>query len=668
MIDVAYDVETLPNLFTCCIMPLDEHDGTVWLYEISERRNDARTLVHALRSGYFRRMFGFNNLNFDSPIIHRLVNVVENGYSDAAWICAHLKQLAQEIINSGSRWSHRVHWKDEVAKQVDLFLIHHFDNHARATSLKALEFAMRARRVQDMPFPHDTILTPAQMDIVRDYNVNDTRETKGFALFSRPQIEFREKLGPKHLNDNDTKIGKSFFIDALERRSPGICYTGPERKPRQTWRISIPLADVILPVVTFERPETRAVLERLRGTTLQAEDVQTGEGAKVATKGVFKDLTADIDGFRFWFGTGGIHGSVSNRIVHASATHEIADLDVTSYYPSIAIVHKVYPHHLGMDFVEVYADLKQQRVEAKRAKDMVTSDALKLALNGVYGDSNNIYGPFYDPQYTMTITVNGQLMLVMLAEQLVKVPGLELIQANTDGITVRFPRTQRKLFEIMCMWWQGRTGMELEETQYQSMWIRDVNSYIAKTIDGKYKRKGAYDYELKIGDQKAWHKDHSGLVIQKAACAALCEDVDPADFIRRHDDPWDFLMMIKAKGAHRLELGDGTECQKTTRYYIAHDGQQLVKVMPPLAKTPDRVRRQIIHADGQAVAYGTRGAYRCSICGDIGPTFKFIYEFDEHNKTHHTYKVKVCDVFDGGDLPGLNYDFYLEETRKLLLQ
>ena len=46
------------------------------------------------------------------------------------------------------------------------------------------------------------------------------------------------------------------------------------------------------------------------------------------------------------------------------------------------------------------------------AKGTAENAMLKLALNSVYGDSNNKYSVFYDPKYTMNITINGQLSLV----------------------------------------------------------------------------------------------------------------------------------------------------------------------------------------------------------------------------------------------------------------
>jgi hypothetical protein len=132
------------------------------------------------------------------------------------------------------------------------------------------------------------------------------------------------------------------------------------------------------------------------------------------TKGVFKDLTATVNGFTFVFGLGGIHGSVEREKVVSDDTHVIESRDVTSYYPNLAIKNRFYPAHLGEKFCDIYADLFEQR--KKYPKKSSESATLKLALNGTYGDSNNKFSVFYDPLFTMRITLNGQLLLCMLAE------------------------------------------------------------------------------------------------------------------------------------------------------------------------------------------------------------------------------------------------------------
>ena len=74
----------------------------------------------------------------------------------------------------------------------------------------------------------------------------------------------------------------------------------------------------------------------------------------------------------------------------------------------------------------MYAGLKEQRV--RFPKGSPENAMLKLALNGVYGDSNNQYSVFYDPLYTMKTTLNGQLLLCLLAEKLLRIDGLRLIR------------------------------------------------------------------------------------------------------------------------------------------------------------------------------------------------------------------------------------------------
>src|SRR3546814_2641789 len=65
------------------------------------------------------------------------------------------------------------------------------------------------------------------------------------------------------------------------------------------------------------------------------------------------------------------------------------------------------------------------------------------------------------------------------------VPGLRMIQINTDGLTVRVPRAVEWLVAEVCVWWQGVTRLTLEETRYAQMFIRDVNNYLAVSEAGR---------------------------------------------------------------------------------------------------------------------------------------------------------------------------------------
>jgi hypothetical protein len=584
--DYVYDIETYPNVFTLAV----EHAEAPlrWSFEISDWCNDSRDIVAFLQ--YLKdtnaRMVGFNNLGFDYPVLHTLIRM---GRSDAAT----LYQKAQAIINSqdesDDKWTHQVNPSDRFVPQIDLFKIHHFDNKARATSLKVLEFNMRSDNIEDLPFPVGTTLTQAQVPVLKRYNAHDVAQTKAFYEHTFSMLKFREELTHKYsrdfINHNDTKIGKDYFVMKLEEAGVACYdYGSKGRTPRQTRRPSIALKDVILPWIAFEQPEFNRVLGWLKAQVI------------TETKGVFNDLTATIDGFTFVFGLGGIHGSVESEVIESDDDHVIVDLDVTSYYPNLAIVNGFHPAHLGKTFVTIYKHLFEQRKQYP--KKSAESAMLKLALNGMYGDSNNQFSVFYDPLYTMTITLNGQLLLCLLAEGLMHIPGLRLIQVNTDGLTVRVPRANKWLVDMARAAWQTRTGLNLEEAVYKRVFIRDVNNYIGQYEDGSVKRKGAYEYDME------WHQNAGGLVIAKVAEKVLVEGAPIRQTVQQWPDIMDFMLRTKVPRSSYLQWGDG-RVQNTSRYYIAQDGKPLFKWMPPLK---DKTEWRKI---------GVESGWNVQVCNDI---------------------------------------------------
>lgn len=637
--DYCYDIETWPNCFLMTVQHL--RTGWRWIYEISVYSNDSHgftSMWYSLRD-IKARMVGFNNLAFDYSVCHYAIDLfLQNGWIDPALVYERA-QLVIAANNFDAPYSQRFkysYWpSDMMVPQIDLLKIHHFDNRAKRTSLKVLQFNMRSPSVEDMPFPHSTWLTKEQIPIATEYNCHDVDETARLYEHSLPMIRQRqtltEKFGMDFTNFNDTKIGKSFFIQQLEKRSPGICYTrkNGRKEPRQTWRSHIPLDAVIFPYVQFQHPELQRVHSYLKSVVL----TETKEPLEL------KDLTATIDDFEIYFGAGGGHASLKNAAVYADQEHDLIDVDVKSYYPNIAIKNRVYPEHLTELFCDVYSDLYEMR--AQYPKKSAESAMLKLANNGVYGDSNEDHSVFKDPAYTMTITINGQLLLCMLLEwQLRFNPAIRPIQLNTDGITFKVPKSDKPIFEQVCKAWEQFTLLTLEYTNYQSMFIRDVNNYIAVGTDGTVKRKGVYQYDTSepnnIAVSLGWHQDWSALVVPKAAEAALVNRIDPRQFIFQHTDPYDFMIRERSTGQSRLALvfPDGTkqELSQTVRYHIAKAGPGLVKIMPPLARkvaeNPDAPPRNI--------------------------------------RVNKGWSVNICNRAERFDWHTLERSWYIEETNKLI--
>ena len=600
--DWIYDIETYLDLF--CVDFTHVETRTRYIFEVSDRVNQSPQFIRFLcrLRDEGARLFGYNNEGFDWPVCQYLM-CDSRGYFEA--IDAHRK--ANAIIGAGfgpARWDHNIWPSDRMVTQGDLFKIHHFDNAARSTSLKKLEINMRSRTVEDLPYPPDQPTTSEQKDEIIKYMCHDVSESLKLYYASLDQIRFRDELAERYpdmgdvLNMNDTKIGKKFFERELERNgTPCRVRVDGRKKPRQMIRNSVALRDVISNRVAFEHPEFQRVKSWLESQVLGPKQDPRAAPGEIETKGIFSDLSATIDGFQYDFGTGGIHGSLHSTVVHEDDEWEIWDWDVASYYPNIAISNRFYPEHLSENFCDIYETVYQMR--KGHAKGTAENAMLKLALNGVYGDSNNKHSPFFDPQYTMAITINGQLLLCMLAEWLQfddggfniapeKCGGISMVQINTDGLTVRVRKNAVQLMKRICAEWEQHTGLELESVRYKSMFIRDVNSYLAVKHDGGIKRIGAYAYETPLNSAKfqtrerGWHQDHSMLVIRKAAEAQMVHGVPVAEFIKNHRDPFDFMKSVKVPRSSRLMYGEDLTIQNTTRYYVSTTGSSLTKVMPPL--------------------------------------------------------------------------------------
>lgn len=660
---ICYDIETLVNCFTLNVHGL--FSDLKATFEVSEYRDDRQFISAWLE--YWRAnqilMIGFNNLNFDQPVLQFI-------YDNPSATYQHIFDKAQDQIHDRTIFK-TVRPKDRFAPQCDLFKLNHFDNRAKMTSLKALQVNMRSETVLEMPLPWDKPIAAIDIEnVLIPYNDHDTAETKKFALFNLEAIKFRlslvEQFGIDVLNYNDGKIGRSII---QKRLGDDVCYSWENgtREPRQTPRETISLNDIIFPYIRFTNPEFARVLAWMRTQTLTGNEV-TGN---LETKGVFSGVKAHVGGIDFHFGTGGIHGSVSSQVFAADAEWMVVDIDVKQLYPNIAIKNRLYPEHLGEGFVEVYASIPAEREEwqKKKGKKCIEANTMKLASNVPYGDSNNQYSFMYDPRFTMSITINGQLMLCMLAEWLLTVPTLQIISINTDGITYRIRREHNaKAIEVRAAW-QAYTRLTLEDVEYERVWARDVNSFLAKPVDGLLKQKGALWFPVRFPEDisesqpPAWHKDLSNIVSTMAAVEHMTKGVDIERFIYGCSDPFLFMLRQKVDRSMKLFIGD-VETQRMLRYYIATDGAPLRKVMPPKGpagqfKRKNGISNHEYHSILQTLSPGTHDPR-------IHTANKSRYEQREQG-LQSGYLVADCCRASDFDFGRVNYDWYVREAEKLVI-
>ena len=657
---VVFDIETTVSAFTMnCQGLYSDLDMT---FEISVYRDDRVALLAWFDHWQKHQtlLVGYNNVFFDYPVLHFIKNNSDCSVTD-------IYECAQDRIKDHTNFG-IVLQSDRFAPQLDLLKMMHFDNQAKRTSLKALEFAMRSESVLEMPLPFDQPMSSDQvLDVLIPYNKWDVAQTKKFALYNIDAIKFRIDLSATLkgdvLNFSDSKIGSKILEQRLGDK---LCYTweSGRKEPRRTPRATIPLADIIFPYIEFQNAEFNRILTWMRLQTL-SEDEVTG---RLRTKGVFTDVKASVGGIDFHFGTGGIHGSVSAQRIEADAEWAIVDIDVASLYPNIAIVNGLYPEHLGEAFVAEYAKLPKERKEwqAKKGKKCSEANLLKLASNGSYGNSNNEHSFLYDPRFTMQITLNGQLMLCMLAEFLLTVASVQLLQINTDGITYRIHRSQMRHAEIVRDIWMRKTRLVLEEAQYEKVWLRDVNSYCALGVDGSLKQKGAFWWprvfpdDISNAQPPAWHKDLGGQIIVMAAVEHMTKGADIERFIYSHRDPFDFMLRAKVDRSSELWIGDQKQ-QRLCRYYMATNGGAMKKVSPPTGE-PGTFKRK----NGISDLEWSRRPVDGSWLESVHTKNKSKYETREM-QIEAGHLVASCNLASDFSWQNLNYDWYVSQARKLVI-
>lgn len=197
-----------------------------------------------------------------------------------------------------------------------------------------------------------------------------------------------------------------------------------------------------------------------------------------------------------------------------------------------------------------------------------------------YGLSKEKNSFLYDPQLTMRVTCNGQLLLSMLIERLcTEIPDAQLLMANTDGSEIKIPRKYENLYTQICKEWEKQTELELEFVDYKKMIIADVNNYIAVYQDDSVKCKGRFEYE-----NLPLHKNSSMLIVPKALYMYFIHGVDPKVTIESSNDIFEFCIGAKLKGAwffieQSVQNGLYVENKhkKLLRYFVSNKGVKIIK-------------------------------------------------------------------------------------------
>lgn len=547
--ELTYDVECYPNYFCVSFMGVDS--GKVVFFEMDDNvRTFDREKLRWVIENYC--IVGFNSNVYDIIIVTLAIAGKKN---------AILKNATNQIIQMGMR-GHDVLRSNKVKKLQDIDHIDVMEVAPLRASLKIYSGRLHARRMQDLPFKHDTNLNEDQKVIVLWYNVNDLRNTRLMRVELKEQIALRVAMSAEYGVDlrsrSDAQVAEHVISAELTRLYGGHKPAAPDIMPGTAYRYRVP------PFLQYKSATMQWVLELVRN----AYFVIDGRGV-VRTPDELKDLKIQIGGSAYRMGIGGLHSSEERQAIIATPGMRLFDRDVASYYPAIILNLGLFPQHLGSGFLTVYRSLVERRLAAKKEKKKNIAESLKITINGSFGKLGSPYSLLYSPDLLIQVTITGQLSLLMLIERL-ELAGIRVVSANTDGIAIYCREDQcDEMYDIITNW-EIDTKFQTEETEYWGLFSRDVNNYVAVKKDLTVKTKG--EYANPWSDPAAYiyrfHKNPAGTICADAIAALLTKNIPLEETIRGCTDIRKFVCVRKVKGG---AWKAGEYLGVSIRWYYAKD-------------------------------------------------------------------------------------------------
>lgn len=646
----VYDEETYPNFF---LITFKNKDTGEWFeFEISDRCND----LDNLRIFLFTKvagLIGFNNINFDYPVLHN--TILKN---DNVWTSYDIYQEVEKIIANkySAIWDNQV-----IIPQLDLYRIWHYDNKNKSCGLKWLEFAMRWENLQELPYEVGSILSYEQMDKVRKYCRNDINATEEFYHKSLKHISLRQFYTKQEsinmMNASEIRMSKDIFGKYLAEE---MKISVKDLNQMRTHRKEIDIKDIVFDYIKFNNPINQQTLDRFKDFKWKYNE---------DTEKAFENIkfSVNYENVIREYAEGGLHSFGKPGIYESNNDEILIDVDFASYYPHLSFRNKLHPEHIPEPiFSRIYEGFYKDRklYDKKDPRNYV----LKIILNGSYGLSKDKFAFLYDPKWQLTICINGQLILTMLTERIFELCQYKptIIFENTDGAMFKIKRSDLHNLNLACKQIEEIVNIPLETQECEKIIIRDVNNYQNIITKDNVKFKGAFEID------RDYHKNHSKRIVPIAMANYFLNQIPIETTIMNHlksEDYtfaknygiYDFCIGGKMKGDNKLYQRTikgvniiDEPIGKINRYYITHNGVELIKKLPPLEKNG------LTATDKYKAKFDINQMNIFDIIEDVK-----IKPSDREENLEAGWKCKLFNIYKEEEYD-INYEYYIRECEKTI--
>jgi len=511
---------------------------------------------------------GFNSLNFDMTI---------NAMALAGFDCAQLKQCSDKLIIEELRPADVL--RAGKVKKLDVNHVDIIELAPLSASLKTYAGRLHVKKLQDLPFHPNTVLTPEQRAITKWYCVNDCRSTDAVADHVQEHLELRKEFGKQYGVDLRSRADAQMAEEVIRQEIKKVTGKFPP-KPKYGEAVGTEFFYKAPAYVKFNTYDLQLALYEM-----QTSKMVVGPTGHVECPPIIRERVVTIAGRSYKVGMGGLHSMEKAQAVVANANLRIFDRDVTGYYPNLILRNSFAPPRLGHTFLTAYGRMVSKRTSSKalaaamkEAGDtkshqyIVTqteADGLKVVNNGTFGKLSDPFSTLYDVPNMVQVTLTGQLSLLMAIEALEE-NRIPVVSANTDGIVVACPADRYEDMKALFKSWEQQTGLETEETEYKALYSANVNNYIAVKPDGKTKTKGWY-CERGSTHNSVLSKNPEVLICSDAAQAYLAKGTPVEETIYKSRDFRRFVSLrVVQGGGVKVWSDDHIEyLGKTVRWYYA---------------------------------------------------------------------------------------------------
>ena len=527
---IVYDVEVFCEDWLVVLKDMESGKYTVV-------HNDNEVLKQCITEDNI--YVGFNSKHYDQFIIKAIC---------CGFIPQEVKQVNDYLIGGGQGWEYPP-LKDFFFRfnNVDIK-----DDMQMGLSLKAIEGHLGLSVEEStVPFDIDRALTEAELKETAKYCMHDVDTTERLVELRKDYLKNKIHIGKlaglddvKAMGMTNAKLTAALLKATKQPHDDERKYVYPDHLKRE-----------YIPQEIFD------FFDKMYDP-------------EISDKELFSDKqTFSIGECPGVVGYGGIHAAIPNYFFEETADRVIRNKDVASYYPHLMTLCGYTSRNIPS--AQVFEDVLETRMKAKASGDKATANALKLVVNTTYGALLNMYNDLFDPLMGRSVCITGQLFLLELAEHLyADIPGLKIVQLNTDGIMVECDRADLGKLDEICDEWQQRTGFELEEDSVVKIAQKDVNNYIEVQPSGEVKEKGGYLVKG-ISNVGAWKINNSCCIVATALREFFVNGTPVEDTINGCDDIFQFQIIAKAgvkyREAYHLVDGEQVPVQKVNRVYATAD-------------------------------------------------------------------------------------------------